>query len=606
MPRTRKELFKQNLDKIPVLVKDTAQESVYFNIKQLNSYFTGGRNAFLITGTTLLEPNTNIFIELLDVNGKSMYVEAIKNFAEGGARVIVVEVYENSARGAAILTIVGTARQLANGNPIPSDWKGRSNVSWQKKIIIEPKNQNITPIRLKVQPQIITNELLLTGSLLSQSIINQAVSNIVLKPKSVLNKQRGYIVVNDCNTFQFRSFHLTPKITGSVTLQKRKYLGTIPATTESYTVLENHTASLNLPLSHLNASKSFTDINITSSTDGNILNIPTLNNGQYELGESLYTASNTTYVRTASSITGSINYYYVSESVRILPTNIRSFAKLRLINLDTVSGQIFRIKASSREAAIVTDFEFIADTPTVVGELLITSSTGLANREQPIGVFSTNQIISSSWYGYRMTGSAIPDPSYYDDAVSSSYQFTLPRDDSHMLDAVYALTTASNYFIGTRQEFGLFPTSEYTLKLDSFVYTTSQSAAFTASNYNVDIYLTGSAVIGRDKLGQKIGSISTTEKVAYFPQKTFNFRIAQSGSAGLRFVVSNGFWQFANVSLKVAEEYAFSPDEVTITIPNNSQITSSLVFKTELFDLNNNALNLDIISTPTFFSGSQL
>jgi len=493
MPRTRKELFKQNLDKIPVLVKDTAQESVYFNIKQLNSYFTGGRNAFLITGTGLLEPNTNIFIELLDVNGKSMYVEAIKNFAEGGARVIVVEVYENSARGAAILTIVGTARQLANGNPIPSDWKGRSNVSWQKKIIIEPKNQNITPIRLKVQPQIITNELLLTGSLLSQSIINQAVSNIVLKPKSVLNKQ-----------------------------------------------------------------------------------------------------------------TGSINYYYVSESVRILPTNIRSFAKLRLINLDTVSGQIFRIKASNREAAIVTDFEFIADTPTVVGELLITSSTGLANREQPIGVFSTNQIISSSWYGYRMTGSAIPDPSYYDDAVSSSYQFTLPRDDSHMLDAVYALTTASSYFIGTRQEFGLFPTSEYTLKLDSFVYTTSQSAAFTASNYNVDIYLTGSAVIGRDKLGQKIGSISTTEKVAYFPQKTFNFRITQSGSAGLRFVVSNGFWQFANVSLKVAEEYAFSPDEVTITIPNNSQITSSLVFKTELFDLNNNALNLDIISTPTFFSGSQL
>jgi len=104
MPRTRKELFKQNLDKIPVLVKDTAQESVYFNIKQLNSYFTGGRNAFLITGTGLLEPNTNIFIELLDVNGKSMYVEAIKNFAEGGARVIVVEVYENSARGAAILT----------------------------------------------------------------------------------------------------------------------------------------------------------------------------------------------------------------------------------------------------------------------------------------------------------------------------------------------------------------------------------------------------------------------------------------------------------------------------------------------------------------------
>jgi hypothetical protein len=606
MPRTRKELFKQNLYKIPVLVRDTAQESVYFNIKQLNTYFTAGRNAFLISGTGLLEPNTNIFIELLDANGNSMYVEAIKNFAEGGARVIVVEVYENSARGAGILTIVGTARQLSNGNQVPSDWKGRSNVVWQKKIIIEPKNQNTTPIRLKTQPQIISDELLLTGSLLSQSIINHAVSNIVLRPKNLLNKQRGYIVVNDCNTFQFRSFHLTPKITGSFTLQKRQYLGTIPATTESYTVLENHTASLDIPLKHLNASKSFTDVNITSSTDKTTLNVPRLYNGQYELGESLYTASNTTYVRTASSITGSIQYYYVSESARILPSSIRSFAKLRLINLDTISGQIFRIKTSNREAASQTDFSFVSDTPTTVGELLITSSTGLANREQPIGIFNTTEIISSSWYGYKMTGSAIPDPSYYDDAVSSSYQFILKRDDSNILDSVYAVTTESNYFIGTRKEFGLFPTSEYTLKLDSFVYTTSQSTAFTASNYNVDIYLTGSAVIGRNELGQKIGSISTTEKTAYFPEKSFNFRITRSGSAGLRFVVSNGFWQFSNVSLKVAEEYAFSPDEVTITIPNTLQITSSLIFKTELFDLNNNSLNLDIVSTPTFFSGSRL
>jgi hypothetical protein len=606
MPRTRKTLFKQNLYKIPVLVKDTTQESVYFNIKQLNSYFTGGRNAFLISGTGLLEPNTNILIELLDVNGNSMYVEAIKNFAEGGARVVVIEVYENSARGAGILTIVGTARQLSNGNPIPDNWKSRYNVSWQKKIIIEPKNKNITPIRLKTQPAIITNELLLTGSLLSQSIINQAVSNVVLKPKNLLNKQNGYIVLNDCNTFQFKSFHLTPKITGSFTLQKRKYTGTIPATTESYTVLENHTASLNLTLNHLNASKSFTDVNITSSTDSNILNVPILYNGQYELGESLYTASNTTYVRTASSITGSIQYYYVSESVKLLPNTIISFAKLRLINLDTVSGEIFRVKTSNREAAAQTNFEFIADTQTTVGELLITSSTGLANREQPIGVFNTTEILSSSWYGYKMTGSAIPDPSYYDDAVSSSYQFTLKRDDSNILDSAYAVTTASNYFFGTRKEFDLFPTSEYTLKLDSFVYTTSQSTAFTASNYNLDIYLTGSAVVSRDELGQKIGSISTNQKVAYFPEKTFNFKIARSGSAGLRFIVSNGFWQFANVSLKVAEEYAFSPDEVTIAIPNNSQITSSLVFKTELFDLNNNALNLDIVSTPTFFSGSRL
>jgi hypothetical protein len=60
------------------------------------------------------------------------------------------------------------------------------------------------------------------------------------------------------------------------------------------------------------------------------------------------------------------------------------------------------------------------------------------------------------------------------------------------------------------------------------------------------------------------------------------------------------------VSLKVAEEYAFSPDEVTITVPNDSANSSSLIFKTDLFDLNNNALDLQIVSNPIFFSGSNI
>ena len=111
MARTRKQLFKQNLNAVPVLIEDNSQESIYFNIKQLNSYFTGGRNAFLITGTGLLEPNTEIFIEMLDVNGNPIYLEAVRNFAEAGSRVISIEIYENTPRGPAILTILGTARE---------------------------------------------------------------------------------------------------------------------------------------------------------------------------------------------------------------------------------------------------------------------------------------------------------------------------------------------------------------------------------------------------------------------------------------------------------------------------------------------------------------
>jgi hypothetical protein len=604
MARTRKALSKQNLNRIPVLIEDRSQESVYFNIKQLNTYFTGGRNAFLITGTGLLEPNTEIFIEILDVNGNSMYLEAVKNFSEAGSRLVVIEVYENTPRGAATLTIVGTARQSVDGKLIPENLKRNVNVRWQKKLIIEPRTRNSSPIRIKRQPEIILNELLLTGSLLSQSAVNIPVSNITLKPKNVLNKQKGYIVlVNDGDTIAFKSSHLTPKITGSVTIQQRKYTGTIPATTETYEVLTSYTASLNLPLVHLNASKSFTETNIVDSNN-NILNFTPLQNGTYEIVETLYTSSATEYTKTSKFIIGSIDYSYISQSTSLVTSSVLSFAKLRIINLDTVSGEIFRIKTSNKQAGSQTDFGFVADTPTIVGELLITSSADQDDREQAIGIFVNNTILTSSWYAHNITGSEIPDTSYADDTINASTHISLSKEDKYILDAAYAITATSSYFIGTRQEFALFPTSEYTLKFDSYVYTTSASYAFTASQYTLDVYLTGSSIVGNNIFGQKIGSISTKEKVGYFPNKKFNFTVPRSGSAGLRFVVSNGFWQLANVSLKVAEEYAFSPDEVTITIPNITQTTSSLVFKTDFFDINNNALDLNVQSIPTFFSGS--
>ena len=603
MPRTRKTIFKQNLNQIPVLIEDRSQESVYFSVKQLNSVFTGGRNAFLITGTGLLEPGTNINVEIIDVNGNTVYLEAIKNFSEAGSRVITVEVYENTPRGPAILTIVGTARKYSNGNPIPSNWTGKTNLRWQKKLVIEPKSRNNTSIRIKNNPEIIASELFLTASLLSQSYITQPIQNFVLKPKTVLAKQKGYVVLNDCTNFQFKSFHLNPIITGSFTLQKRQYTGTIPATTESYVILESHTASLNLPLASLNASKSFTDVNITSSIDKSILNVTPLSNGQYEISDQYLTTSNNQYTRTASSITGSVLYGYTSESVTLL-NNVISYANLRIIKLDTFSGEVFRVKTANKQAGAQTDFTFIADTPTTVGEILFATASGVQNyREQPIGIFNTDAILTSSWYAYLITGSAIPDPSYLDNTVSSSYQFTLQRDDSKALDSAYAITTASNYFFGSKQNFQLFPTSEYTFKLTSYVYTTAGTASFNLPQYNLDIYLTGSAVIGDGVLGQKIGTITTKNQTAYFPDQTFNFTVPRSGSVGVRLIPNGGFWQFSNISLKVAEEYAFSPDEVTLII-QNTQASSSLVFKTDLFDINNNALNLNIQSAPTFFTGS--
>ncbi len=601
MPRTRKTLFNQNLNRVPVLIEDTSQESVYFNVKQLDSYFTGGRNAFLITGTGLLEPNTDIFIEMLDGNNNPIYLEAIKNFSEGGSRVVVIEIYETTPRGEAILTILGTARRFANGNSIPKDWTRRRNLRWQKRVIIEPKHENTTPIRLKRPPEVLVTELLTTASILNRTTVSTG-SNFQLTPKNLINKQNGYFIQNNTST-PFASYQKSPQITGSLFLETRKYSIAIPPTTSSYTIIASETTSISLPITLLNNTGAFTDTNITSSVTGRLLNITPILSGTYQLTSSAYSASSTEYIQTVSLITSNVKYNYISESITQTSESL-SLAKLRIINLDTVSGQIYRVKTSNKSAASNLEFISVADTPTLVGEILVTGSQVVNEREVPIGTFNTNDILTSNWYGYLTTGSSIPDPSYSSSFVSSSYHLPLIRDDNRILDGAYVLTTSSSYFLGTKNNFGVFQGSEYTLKFDADVYTTSGST-IKSGDYTVDVYIVGDAIPTSDPLGQKIGSLGTKEKVAYFPNTTFNFGVPRSGSLGVRFLVNNGFWQFSNVSLKVAEEYAFSPDEVTLLLLNENKFSDLVEYKTDFYDIDNNALSLPAISVPTFFTGSR-
>ena len=278
MPRTKKTLSKQNLAQLPVLITDTGPESRYFNIKQLSGVFTGGRNAFLISGTSLLKPNTEILVEMTDVNGNSLYVEAIRGFVEAGARMIVVEVYENTPPGVAILTIVGTARINAETNtPIPEALTNKSNVRWQKRIIIEPRNKNITPIRVKNQPQVFVEELITTQSSLVRTPINIGV-NFVSKPIVVNKKQSGYIFINYTGT-SFASFQKEPKITGSLFLETRKYTINLDTPSSSYQIIEQYTSSIDLPIKLQNASTSFAESNITDDRLKTILNVTPLLSG---------------------------------------------------------------------------------------------------------------------------------------------------------------------------------------------------------------------------------------------------------------------------------------------------------------------------------------
>lgn len=607
MPRTRKVLSKQNLDKLPILIQDTGVESTYFNIKQLSGVFTGGKNAFLISGTPLLKPGTEILIELIDSSGNSIYVEAIRGFVEAKARLIVVQVYPETSAGSAILTIVGTAIKTHNGQLLKETDTDKFNVRWQKKIIIEPRNRNITPIRLKKLPELYVTEELLNPFQYSQS---NAYRNDVwdISEKFELTKQKGYAVkVRSPGLFVTGSRYYNSLLTGSIFLETRQYTSSIPFTTSSYTVLVADTASVNLPLTIVNKTRATTNTNITSSITKHIIPIETLLSGSYQVTSSAYSSSDgTEYYQTVTAITSSILYQYTFIPIVTITAGKKSFANFKLINLDTVSGELSRIKTSFRRAESSDDFAFLADTPLQVTELLISASTNIYERQKPIGVFDDIAMtLQTHWYSYKITGSSIPDPAYFSSSVSSAFHYPLYSNTSVVTNSGYVSGSYDNYFFGTKDTFPVFSTSEYTLKFDTLVTSSLNTILSTAPDYNLDIYLIGSAVVDKNPLGKKIGNISgKAVGVGIFTNNTFNFTVPLNGNIGIRFVPQYGHWQFSNISLKVAEEYAYNPDEVTFLVPNQLITSASVVFKAELFDINNNAINLNVTSTPTYFTGS--
>lgn len=607
MPRTRKVLSKQNLYKLPILIQDTGVESTYFNIKQLSGVFTGGKNGFLISGTSLLKPGTEILIELIDSSGNSIYTEAIRGFVEGGARLVSVEVYPDTASGPAILTIVGTALKTNTGVELSEVETEKPNVRWQKKIIIEPRNRNITPIRLKKLPELYVSEELLNPFEFSQSIFNTSNRKFELTPKFELAKQAGYAVkLISSGIFVTGSRFYNSILTGSLFLETRQYTSSIPFTTSSYTVLNSDTASINLPLSVINRTRALTNKNITSSISKNILNIPILLSGSYEITSSQYSSSNgTLYYQTVTAVTGSVNYQYTSIPSIVITSGKKSFANIKLINLDTVTGELYRIKTSFKRAESNDEFAFLSDALLKVNELLVVSSSNTYERQKPIGLFDDIFALGDYWYGYKITGSTIPDPSYYTSSISSSFQYPLYINSNLLFHSGHVSGAYDNYFFGTKNTFPVFSTSEYTLKFDSVVTSSITTNLSTAPDFNLDIYLIGSAIVDKNPLGKKIGNITRkATDIAMLTDNSVNFTVPRNGDIGIRFIPTNGYWQFANISLKVAEEYAFNPDEVTYLIPNQLMTSASVIFKVELFDINNNSINLNVVSQPTYFTGS--
>lgn len=602
MPITKKTLLPLGLAEYDVYIEDTSENSEYFRISRLPSAFSGGRNSFLLGGSNYLQNNSEIQIEILDAQGETIYQSLVNDYDEGTSKMMSVEIYDTTAPGFATIIVMGKVTQTTDGTNIPEEWRDVYNVRWSKRILVDYNLKNTSRLVFKNPPDVTVEEKRFYN--INSSSYDTKITDFTASLRPILYSgiQIGYNISAEAPT-TFSADYYNGIITGTLNLR-----------TDTST-------SLNLPIVDiLNKTTAFSRGElITSTINDGIIRTLYLRSGSY-------TASldGVTYPVTTSA---KLQYYVISTSSVNIPI---SYASLRISNLNTVSGELYKFRVYNKVSTNGGDYKIVGDVYVDTSEILISSSI---RGNIPIGDIYTCINYQDNWYAgklqqnstsirqpiYAVSGS----PTYYNPYIPTD-QFAVSSSDDVLMSSIYVdvpvdtptnrfigSVSQSGYFIGTKQAYTLFPTTEYTLTLDSYYRQTSESVTLTGNTPKVDIYIIGTGstkVADRNPLGQKIGELLVSSKTNWFQQEQFNFRpnISSTGNVGLRFVVPNGFWNFSNISIKPAADEQFSPDEALLLIPNIEYHNDLLQYKVEFFDVNSNSSTIDAISTPVFFTGSAI
>ena len=165
----------ENLSGYNTFITDTDPNSKYFKVTKFPDTLTKGKNLFTMEGTPFLKESTAIKIEIVDVDGGTLYVEpgkGVPDYYEGNSVVLSTHVYEDIPVGPGKITILGELKEYTDSQgitrPIPKEWDGAYNVKWEKDIYINKNEQNQTPVIFYKKPTITIEEV--EGGIVQQTI----------------------------------------------------------------------------------------------------------------------------------------------------------------------------------------------------------------------------------------------------------------------------------------------------------------------------------------------------------------------------------------------------------------------------------------------------
>ena len=535
-----------NLQTFQVFLNDAIPSSNYFRVSELSDTFTSGKNGFLIEGSPYLKGDTEIKIEILDVEGNPLFVQAgegIPEYYEGLSKLISAHVYQDTPIGIGKITILGELRTYVNSDgyevPVPDEWVGIYNVKWERNIKINKNIPNETRVRFIKRPEIDIEEL--DESFYAKTLVNTAQSSSTVK---------GYA--------------LTPVEGTNV----RGYRGGIRY------YLQNEGGNFEDGGTIISvAGTGIQDADVLEYLNQNtiIVRIP-------------YTGSDGT-IQSFDGAPYTLNYQYFTD-----PTEspiLGSFGRFSIANLATFVGDVERLKVFRKSRASNLDYTAIQDTRVDSSEILTNVISGSIER---IGFFTGSYLDGTNWNTYWTTQSSA----------------NISLDSSKIYKAVKFRNNRISTNIG--DDLRLFSGSEYTLEYYTLFDSSSSDPNDKLKVYFTSTLRSGSG-IANYYLTQSIEEVTGSNQFRNPNKRSINFIPQLTDDWTLNFDVEStspsSYWQVGSVSLKSSNELGYSPDAFNFIIPIDRQLEQETFdFKFEFFDINNNYVPVDVFATKQFVSGN--
>jgi hypothetical protein len=281
------------------------------------------------------------------------------------------------------------------------------------------------------------------------------------------------------------------------------------------------------------------------------------------------------YQRPTATITEILSPIYRIESGSKVDSGTnQSFADIKLSKLETFAGDVKRVKVFRTSQGDISDYDLIQDILVESKELL--TSYGLSGSVVGQTGILTSETLKNNWN----TGSL-------------NAFLTSSRVESGVR------LTGSGYFTYT-SSLDIKSANTYELNLDAF-YSSS-----TSSNLGVYLSWVSQSYYGPITFSSSVATLVGTTPTKNLLDTVIPFKIPTDfPSASLYFSQSQGEWHLGNISLKLSQDTAFSPDEISFVTTMPTVIGNETYnFKFEFYDVNNNYVPVAVTQSLNFTGGT--